>query len=187
MGQPAEANNIQIQTADFRPEYAGFWRRLAAGTVDVFVGGIISLAVSLALGTSLGKFGFFSSIFGFLFSVAYCLYFWVGNNGQTLGKRAAAVRVVREDGGRLDVKTALWRCAGYIVSAAALLGGFLGIFFDDQRQGWHDKIAGTIVVNTGDKPNIWLVAEIAALLFLMAAGGLAGVWFLYMVGLKAGL
>ena len=55
------------------------------------------------------------------------------------------MRVVRTDGKRLKFGNALRRSLGYIVSGILFLG-YLWILFDNRRQGFHDKLAGTMVV-----------------------------------------
>jgi uncharacterized RDD family membrane protein YckC len=61
-----------------------------------------------------------------------------------------ALRVVRDgDGSRLGVGRALLRYVGFVVSAWALLIGLIWAAFDARKQGWHDKIAGTLVVRGG--------------------------------------
>jgi hypothetical protein len=56
------------------------------------------------------------------------------------------LKVIRTDGTQLSVGRALLRYIGYIVSASLLSIGFLWAAFDLKRQGWHDKLAGTLVV-----------------------------------------
>jgi uncharacterized RDD family membrane protein YckC len=77
-------------------------------------------------------------------SVAYDLSFWM-LAGQTPGKRLMGVRVVRSDGQRLHLGNAIRRELAYVLSGLLFLG-YLWILFDNRRQGWHDKLAGTIVV-----------------------------------------
>ena len=79
-----------------------------------------------------------------LVHVLYDIGFWL-LAGQTPGKRVLGLRVVRTDGTRLRFGNALRREIGYLVSYILYLG-FLWILFDNRRQGWHDKIGGTIVV-----------------------------------------
>jgi uncharacterized RDD family membrane protein YckC len=78
-----------------------------------------------------------------LISIVYNLFFWL-SSGQTPGKRVLGVRVMRTDGTRLKLGNALRRQVGYWISAIFYLG-FIWILFDNKRQGFHDKIAGTIV------------------------------------------
>ncbi len=54
------------------------------------------------------------------------------------------MRVLRKDGTRVRLGNALRRQIGYWISGIFYLG-FLWILFDNKRQGFHDKIAGTIV------------------------------------------
>lgn len=78
-----------------------------------------------------------------LVSIVYNVGFWM-LSGQTPGKRVLGVRVMRTDGTRLRLGNALRRQVGYWISAIFTLG-FLWVLFDSKRQGFHDKLAGTIV------------------------------------------
>jgi uncharacterized RDD family membrane protein YckC len=66
--------------------------------------------------------------------------------GQTPGKALLGLRIVRTNGQRLSVRRSILRYFAYWVSALPLFLGFLWILVDDQRQGWHDKIADTHVI-----------------------------------------
>jgi uncharacterized RDD family membrane protein YckC len=74
-------------------------------------------------------------------------FFWT-LIGQTPGKALLGVRVVGMDGKRLSFPRALLRYAGYLLSALPLGAGFFWILADDERRGFHDKIARTWVINT---------------------------------------
>jgi uncharacterized RDD family membrane protein YckC len=65
--------------------------------------------------------------------------------GQTVGKWIMGLRVVQTNGQRLTFWASLRRQIGYVLSAILFLG-FLWILFDNRRQGFHDKLAGTFVV-----------------------------------------
>jgi uncharacterized RDD family membrane protein YckC len=57
------------------------------------------------------------------------------------------LRIVREeDGGRLDPARVAVRFGGYYLSSVFLLVGLIWALFDARKQGWHDKLAGTVVV-----------------------------------------
>jgi uncharacterized RDD family membrane protein YckC len=58
------------------------------------------------------------------------------------------LRVVTIFGGRISVPRGLLRFAGYVLSVIPLFAGFLWVLADDCRQGWHDRIAGTVVIYT---------------------------------------
>jgi uncharacterized RDD family membrane protein YckC len=66
--------------------------------------------------------------------------------GTTIGGIICNLRVVRLDGQPNDWATAIVRALGCFLSMAAVGLGFFWIAFDRERQGWHDKIAGTVVV-----------------------------------------
>ena len=66
--------------------------------------------------------------------------------GTTVGGIICRLRVVRMDGNPLAFTDALVRGLASILSAAAAGLGWLWILWDPQRQAWHDKIAGTVVV-----------------------------------------
>ena len=112
-----------------------------------------------------------------LMLVLFGYFYFTGiSNGQSLGKRAMKIRVIRLDGSKPDPMTALLRyVAGYMLStnilviglAAAVLGlvnngtsatvivgllafgwGFWWVAWDELRQGWHDKLARTLVVDS---------------------------------------
>jgi uncharacterized RDD family membrane protein YckC len=82
----------------------------------------------------------------FLMYLVYLPWFWA-HGGQTPGMKVLRVRVVREvDGGPLGVGQAYIRLVGFWVSGAVFYLGLIWILFDGRRQGWHDKIAGTVVI-----------------------------------------
>ena len=80
-----------------------------------------------------------------LFVPAYFLGLWAWR-GQTVGKMAMAIKVVRRDGSRVGLGTEALRLIGYLFSTLLLFGGFLMIAFDRQRRGLHDRLADTVVV-----------------------------------------
>lgn len=83
--------------------------------------------------------------FMFVVFAGYPIFFWA-MMGQTPGKWAMGLRVIRTDGRPLSVWRSILRYLGYWVSALPLFLGFIWIVFDKKRQGWHDKIADTCVI-----------------------------------------
>lgn len=65
---------------------------------------------------------------------------------KTIGQALLGLRVLRADGRRLTFPRAIRRSVGYILAALPLFFGFLWVLVDDRRQGWHDKLADTVVV-----------------------------------------
>ncbi len=79
-------------------------------------------------------------------SAIYNVALMVSFNGQTLGKLMLRLRVVKKRGGRITILDALLRNVfGYMISQIFLLG-YLWALFDAEKQTWHDKMAGTVVV-----------------------------------------
>ena len=154
-------------------EYAGFVTRMAAFILDrllVFAG--ISLLTAVIaflldffhitdlLGTPEEArliTGGLAAGLGLLLYVAYDVVFRV-LAGQTLAMRFLGLRVVRTDGSRLGWGRAIIREIGYLISAIFLFLGFLWILVDNRRQGWHDKLAGTLVVYAWPAPD-WVPAK----------------------------
>ena len=77
--------------------------------------------------------------------VAYLSAFTTAG-GQTIGKMATHIRVVSEDGGRLDPGRALRRAVLELASIATAGAPFLAAFTDPMRRGVHDRASGTRVV-----------------------------------------
>jgi uncharacterized RDD family membrane protein YckC len=96
-----------------------------------------------------GAFGGMSLAFAILpFPLLFGVYvfaFWLWR-GTTIGGIVLNLKVVRLDGRPVDAATAAVRTLTAFLSVAALGLGFLWCLWDDERQTWHDKVAGTVVV-----------------------------------------
>jgi uncharacterized RDD family membrane protein YckC len=126
-------------------EKAGWGTRALAIILDAIGVGIIAGAVSGILGGDLTTRQYQG--LSTLFQAVYFTYFWsAAGKGQTLGGRALNIRVVKTDGSYLDYFGAFLRYIGFVISCAVFLIGVIWAAFDPQKQGWHDKIAGTYVV-----------------------------------------
>jgi uncharacterized RDD family membrane protein YckC len=68
--------------------------------------------------------------------------------GTTIGGLVCNLKVVRLDGQPIDWSTSIVRALGCFLSTLILFLGFIWIAFDPNRQAWHDKIAGTVVVRS---------------------------------------
>jgi uncharacterized RDD family membrane protein YckC len=67
--------------------------------------------------------------------------------GLTPGKKLLGIRVIKEDGTSPGFFTMLIReLMGKPISALVVFLGFLWILFDRDKQGWHDKLMSTYVV-----------------------------------------
>jgi uncharacterized RDD family membrane protein YckC len=127
--------------------YGGFWIRLLAFMVDgLVIGALVALVTLLAFGreaTQTWALPTIETAVGFVY-LTTCWSFMGG--GQTLGMRLFGLRVVNTDGSVIGLGAAIMRWLGIVISAALLLLGLLWIAVDPRKQGWHDKLAGTIVV-----------------------------------------
>lgn len=89
----------------------------------------------------------FTYLSGVALNAAYYIFTLSKMDGQTLGKRAMGIRVVRTDGQALSMLDAFLRnVIGYFVSIITIFIGFIWAIFDKENQAVHDKIAGTIVI-----------------------------------------
>lgn len=83
--------------------------------------------------------------FGFIIALAYFVGLWAWR-GTTIGGIVLKLKVVRSNGTPLTFVVALVRGLAAAFSIIVLFLGFLWIAWDKDKQGWHDKIAGTEVV-----------------------------------------
>lgn len=138
----------------------GFNRRLVAGLYDGFLVAFLSFLLAFAIGfiglfldmfrpTDPGRMETAIVVSALVLSFLYFIVSWA-RSGQTIGKALTGTKVVRTDGNRLGYGKAFLRYVGYVISALLLSLGFLWIGFDSRRQGWHDKIAGTLVTLSDD-------------------------------------
>ena len=152
---PATAPPVPV-TAAAAPTYGGFWIRFLA----LFLDGIILAVVSSALAPILGvgqivttttgagavQINYTYNALGTLLGLLYFIGFW-SFRGQTPGMIPFRLRVVRAaDGSRPDWIVSLLRYVGLIISIIPLFLGLIWAAFDSRKQGWHDKIAGTLVI-----------------------------------------
>ena len=136
-------------------EVIGIGRRLITFLIDALIIVIIqvvlvSLVAALATtvssdGGSGSRIGIVAACFSFIISATYFVVFW-GMTGQTVGKMALGFKVIGLSGEAVSWETAILRYFGYFVSGGILGIGFIWAGFDAKRQGWHDKLAKTLVV-----------------------------------------
>jgi uncharacterized RDD family membrane protein YckC len=121
---------------------SGFWRRFAAALIDGIALGVVSGILRAILGTGGGEG------LGVVISLGYYTYFH-GKTGQTPGDAVMSIRVVdfRDQPGQpIGYGRALGRALMSIVSGVVLLLGYLWMLWDSEKQTWHDKVVGSVVV-----------------------------------------
>lgn len=117
--------------------FGGFWIRVAAAVID----GVVLLVGALIVSSMVSSLPVVLPILGIVY-VAAC---W-GLMGRTVGMMPFGLRLVRNsDGARASWGGVLLRMIGCI-PAGILFLGYIAAAFDPRKRGWHDKIAGTIVI-----------------------------------------
>lgn len=132
---------------------ANHGKRLLAGILDWVLGSLPGWLVIIAADNNLSYILPFSQGISWWASLISTLCFFgyfltmTALAGQTLGKMALGIRVVRYDAKKPGWLLAFIRqCLGYPLSIAGFMLGFVSIFVDLRRQSWHDKMARTLVV-----------------------------------------
>lgn len=151
--------------------YGGFWRRMIAYVVDKLFIALLSIFILLITALLLKvllpsryedifnvsfpelfiKLAVGYYLLGLFVHMLYFTYFH-GTIGQTPGKKVFGLRVINSYGEEMSIPVAFLRWVGYIVSSVFVYIGFFWIAIDNRKQGWHDKIAGTLVILTDKQP-----------------------------------
>jgi uncharacterized RDD family membrane protein YckC len=152
-------------------QYGGFWRRSFAFFIDevilYFVSLVLFLIGLLALGLKgdmmarvlaspedltqeMGISGLLYLAASLLAGLTYFTWFH-GIAGRTPGKMLLGLRVIQASGDPMTPGVAFLRWVGYLISGLVFCLGFLWIAFDGRKQGWHDKIAATVVIRDRGK------------------------------------
>jgi len=133
------------------PIYAGFWIRTAASIIDtvfilILTWPILALIYGPEYWTESMSGGVWDILFSYVFPAIVVILFWVYKSA-TPGKMALGLKVVSlGESPQLSVGQSIGRYAAYYPSMLVLFLGFIWVAFDKRKQGWHDKLANTIVV-----------------------------------------
>lgn len=179
---------IQIPPS-LRGHYAGFVTRFIAFSIDLLLVVITQVTILLFVRVVLNFFGLddltraifepaeapnssvLISVLRWVIAVLgsavvfaiYVITFWLLVD-KTLGQALLGLRVLRSNGRPITLVPAIKRLLGYYISFFALGLGFLWVLVDDRRQGWHDKIADTVVIydweaRLGKRLREWLARQ----------------------------
>lgn len=138
--------NIATGEADEPLYLATPAKRFAAAVIDVVVL-VLAYAIVAAIGIATA-----APVDGWpvwltrALGLGYLLLGW-GLWGQTVGKYVLRLRVVRAATGRPAMGAALVRLIGYVLASIPAHIGLLPILWHPRRQGWHDRLAGTVVID----------------------------------------
>jgi uncharacterized RDD family membrane protein YckC len=139
------------------PRYVGFWKRLLAFLIDTLI--LVTVFVTIAIAiygrqyvrlASEGRTLLFDVLVQIVLPAVAAIVFW-RYRGATPGKMLISARIV--DAATLGAPSTgklIGRYFAYIVSSIFMLG-FIWIAFDKRKQGWHDKLAGTVVILEEDE------------------------------------
>jgi uncharacterized RDD family membrane protein YckC len=133
-------------------EYTGFWRRVGATLIDAILLSIITLPVlSIWYGSAYWEDprlikGPVDFMLSWVLPTVLVIALWA-KTGSTPGKMAMAAQIVdAKTGRRPSTGQLIGRYFAYFVSAVPFGLGFVWAAFDPKKQGWHDKLSGTVVV-----------------------------------------
>ena len=135
-------------------EYVGFWPRVWASVIDTVLVLMIVIPIMLAImgEAYLVDQRFIKGPIGFLVEwilpAIGVVAFWIAR-GATPGKMAIGARIVdATSGGPASSRQLIVRYLGYYVSILGAMAGLVWVAFDERKQGWHDKLANTVVVRS---------------------------------------
>ncbi|WP_321324434.1 RDD family protein [Thiomicrorhabdus sp.] len=140
-------------------EYAGFWIRVGASLIDTLILLLVTTPILLMIygdnywtseSILMGTWDF---IISYIFPAIAVIVFWTYKSA-TPGKMALKLTILDANTGQKpSTSQFIIRYLGYFVSTIPLCLGLIWVGIDKRKQGWHDKMAGTVVVrNTAIEP-----------------------------------
>lgn len=135
-------------------KYAGFWIRTGAAIIDsilimIIVTPILSAiyGIDYWIDQSFVK-GFWDIVFNYILPAIAIIIFWTYKSA-TPGKMALKLKIVdAKTGEQPSTGQLIGRYLGYYVSSIPLFLGLIWVGIDRRKQGWHDKLAGTVVIKS---------------------------------------
>lgn len=152
-----DQNNHPQVTAESVIDYVGFWARVGAALIDTIIIGLVTAPLLYTIygpeyfsqteQMLMGKADFLIS---YIFPAIAVILFWHFKSA-TPGKMLIHAKIV-------DAKTynapstgqLIGRYLAYFISTIPLGLGLIWVAFDRRKQGWHDKLAGTLVIRDYD-------------------------------------
>ena len=134
-------------------QYIGFWQRVLAAIIDSIVTTLIMLPPLYALfGARIfgidaaDRPGLLYTVLSFAGPAIIVFFFWI-KKSATPGKMLINSKIIDANtGGQPSVSQWVVRYFGYFVSCIPLGLGLFAVGWDQRKQGWHDKMAKTVVV-----------------------------------------
>ncbi len=152
--------------------YVGFWLRVVASIVDTFLATLIiapllslvfgsgesagldliangsaDAQMRILLGQAFSTNNLVQSLLQLVLAAIAIILFWISRSA-TPGKMMIGAEIVdTRTGGKPTTGQFIGRYFAYYVSMIPFFLGFIWVAFDKRKQGWHDKLAGTVVVH----------------------------------------
>jgi len=133
-------------------EYVGFWLRVWATVIDSVLVAVILTPLLRFYGGDTSWFDMYTStapselLLNTILPAIAIIIFWATRQA-TPGKMAIGASIVDADTGKRPTTAQfIGRYFAYYVSTIPLFLGFVWVGIDPRKQGWHDKLAGTVVV-----------------------------------------
>jgi uncharacterized RDD family membrane protein YckC len=138
--------------------YAGFWIRLLASIIDSILIMIFTIPIMRLLygagmpamhempGLDMSMPGLSGGLFSYVLPAVGVIIFWIYKSA-TPGKMVMKLKIVdAKTGEQPSTGQFIGRYLAYYVSIIPLFLGFIWVGFDKRKQGFHDKLAGTVVI-----------------------------------------
>jgi uncharacterized RDD family membrane protein YckC len=139
--------------------YGGFWSRFGAQILDSLIYSVPAYAIFMAVimyvttavqqKNQLTPLIFLAYVPLYVFPILYEAFMLSLKNGQTVGKMALRLRVIRPDGSPVTTGQAWGRAFMRLILGCLFIVDYIPNFFTDEKTTLHDMVAGTRVVETG--------------------------------------
>ena len=144
----------------YEQNYAGFWIRVGASLIDTILIMVLTFPIATAIygeaywdSESLVA-GLWDVVLSYILPAIAVIVFWV-YKAATPGKMITNLVIVdAETGGKPSTGQFIGRYFAYYLSAIPLMLGFIWVAFDKRKQGWHDKLAGTVVIRKNESEQL---------------------------------
>lgn len=133
-------------------EYVGFWPRVGASIIDsLLIFFIIGPLLYMIYGEPYWNSeeviqGPMDFLLSWVFPAVAVVLFWIKTQATPGKQMLSAFIVDARTGNKPTTAQFIWRYFGYFVAAVPFFVGIIWVAFDKRKQGWHDKLAGTVVV-----------------------------------------
>jgi uncharacterized RDD family membrane protein YckC len=133
-------------------EYVGFWLRVWASLIDTVLMLFVLVPLMFAIygrermASGVTLTGPANILVSYILPAVAVIAFWSAKHA-TPGKMVIGAKIVdAKTGGSPSFAQHVIRYLGYFVSTIPFGLGLIWVGIDKKKQGWHDKLAGTVVV-----------------------------------------